>query len=50
MASAPEFVTRIRSPSNAALCGVCNPLPVNVAMIAPVAARTTVILLKAPWW
>ena len=37
-----SLVTSTRSPSNAAPWGVTSPLPVSVARIAPVEARTTV--------
>ena len=36
-----EFVTNMRSPSNAAHLGWLNPLPISVAKAEPVDARTT---------
>lgn len=41
------FVINIRSPSNAGMNGPFSPLPVSVARIAPVDARTTVTLFAA---
>jgi hypothetical protein len=43
-----RFVTSMRSPSKAATNGVSNPLPVSVARIAPVNARTTVTVFELP--
>src|SRR5262249_19805855 len=41
------FVTRTRSPSNAAWTGEFNPLPVRVSRTAPEEARTTVTELES---
>src|SRR5262245_35918333 len=43
----PAFVTRIRSPSNAAANDVARPLPERVATTVPVAAEITV---RCPSW
>ena len=42
LAPAVLFVTRMRCPSKAAELGPFRPLPVRVARIAPLEARTTV--------